>query len=146
MLLKVDCLPNTVGKQSSINLIYLGRKWTLNWWWWWWWRIFGTMPKTDIDKKKGEKVKEKKMSTFVICCRDWCGNFFDDHLYQRMFVQSKCHHQGVHVVFIVGRSDDAFRRDVQHQLVRIERIVVVQRVDQQSFSCRRRPRQSCKTN
>ena len=37
MLLKVDCLPNAVGKQPSIPLIYLGRKWTLNWWWWWWW-------------------------------------------------------------------------------------------------------------
>ena len=36
MLLKVDCLPNAVGKQPSIPLIYLGRKWTLNWWWWWW--------------------------------------------------------------------------------------------------------------
>ena len=35
MLLKVDCLPNAVGKQPSIPLIYLGRKWTLNWWWWW---------------------------------------------------------------------------------------------------------------
>ena len=35
--LKVDCLPNAVGKQPSIPLIYLGRKWTLNWWWWWWW-------------------------------------------------------------------------------------------------------------
>ena len=33
MLLKVDCLPNAVGKQPSIPLIYLGRKWTLNWWW-----------------------------------------------------------------------------------------------------------------
>ena len=45
MLLKVDCLPNAVGKQPSIPLIYLGnavgkqpsipliylgRKWTLN--------------------------------------------------------------------------------------------------------------------
>ena len=28
MLLKVDCLPNAVGKQPSIPLIYLGRKWT----------------------------------------------------------------------------------------------------------------------
>ena len=37
MLLKVDCLPNAVGKQPSITLIYLGRKCTLNWWWWWWW-------------------------------------------------------------------------------------------------------------
>ena len=37
MLLKIDCLPNAVGKQPSIPLIYLGRKWTLNWWWWWWW-------------------------------------------------------------------------------------------------------------
>ena len=34
MLLKVDCLPYAVGKQPSIPLIYLGRKWTLNWWWW----------------------------------------------------------------------------------------------------------------
>ena len=34
-VLKVDCLPNAVGKQPSIPLIYLGRKWTLNWWWWW---------------------------------------------------------------------------------------------------------------
>ena len=30
VLLKVDCLPNAVGKQPSIPLIYLGRKWTLN--------------------------------------------------------------------------------------------------------------------
>ena len=29
MLLKVNCLPNAVGKQPSIPLIYLGRKWTL---------------------------------------------------------------------------------------------------------------------
>ena len=36
MLLKVDCLPNAVGKQPSIPLIDLGRKWTLSWWWWWW--------------------------------------------------------------------------------------------------------------
>ena len=41
MLLKVDCLPNAVGKQPSIPLIYLGRKWTLNWWWWWWWWLPG---------------------------------------------------------------------------------------------------------
>ena len=27
------------GKQPSIPLIYLGRKWTLNWWWWWWWSL-----------------------------------------------------------------------------------------------------------
>ena len=26
MLLKADCLPNTVGKQPSIPLIYLGKK------------------------------------------------------------------------------------------------------------------------
>ena len=37
MLLKVDCLPNAVGKQPSMPLIDLGRKWTLSWWWWWWW-------------------------------------------------------------------------------------------------------------
>ena len=30
MLLKVDCLPNAVGKQPSIPLIDLGRKWTLS--------------------------------------------------------------------------------------------------------------------
>ena len=30
MLLKVDFLPNAVGKQPSIPLIYLGRNWTLN--------------------------------------------------------------------------------------------------------------------
>ena len=29
MLLKVDCLPNAVGKQPSIPLIDLGRKWTM---------------------------------------------------------------------------------------------------------------------
>ena len=33
MLLKVDCLPNAVGKQPSIPLINLERK--LSWWWWW---------------------------------------------------------------------------------------------------------------
>ena len=38
-MLKVDCLPNAVGKQPSIPLIYLGRKWTLNWWWWWIWVV-----------------------------------------------------------------------------------------------------------
>ena len=31
------CLPNAVGKQPSIPLINLGRKWMLNWWWWWSW-------------------------------------------------------------------------------------------------------------
>ena len=31
MLLKVDCLPNAFGKQPSIPLIDLGRKWTLSW-------------------------------------------------------------------------------------------------------------------
>ena len=36
MLLNVDRLPNAVGKQPSIMLIDLGRKWPLNWWWWWW--------------------------------------------------------------------------------------------------------------
>ena len=30
MLLKVDCLPNAVGKQPSIPLIDLGRKWMLS--------------------------------------------------------------------------------------------------------------------
>ena len=30
MLLKVDCLPNAFGKQPSILLINLGRKWTLS--------------------------------------------------------------------------------------------------------------------
>ena len=29
MLLKVDCLPNAVGKQPSIPLIDLGRKWMI---------------------------------------------------------------------------------------------------------------------
>ena len=29
MLLKVNCLPNAVGKQPSIPLNNLGRKWTL---------------------------------------------------------------------------------------------------------------------
>ena len=29
MLLKVDCLPNAVGKQPSIPLINLGRKWMM---------------------------------------------------------------------------------------------------------------------
>ena len=29
MLLKVDCLPNVVGKQLFIPLINLGRKWTV---------------------------------------------------------------------------------------------------------------------
>ena len=47
---KDDCLPKAVGKQPSIPLIYLGRKWTLNWWWWWWWwprqisSTFGRLP------------------------------------------------------------------------------------------------------
>ena len=36
MLLKVDCVHNAVGKQPSIPLIDLWRKWMLNWWWWWW--------------------------------------------------------------------------------------------------------------
>ena len=35
VLLKVGCLPYVVGKQPSISLINLGRKWTLSWWWWW---------------------------------------------------------------------------------------------------------------
>ena len=43
MLLKADCLPNAVGKQPSIPLIYLGRKWTLNWWWWWWWMVLSRL-------------------------------------------------------------------------------------------------------
>ena len=30
MLLKVDCLPNAVGKQPSIPLINLGKKWMLS--------------------------------------------------------------------------------------------------------------------
>ena len=30
MLLNVDCIPNAVGKQPSILLINLGRKWPLN--------------------------------------------------------------------------------------------------------------------
>ena len=30
MLLKVDCLPKAVGKQSSIPVIDLGRNWTLS--------------------------------------------------------------------------------------------------------------------
>ena len=38
MLLKIGYLPYAVGKQSSIPLINLGKKWTLSWWWWWcWW-------------------------------------------------------------------------------------------------------------
>ena len=51
MLLKVDCLPNAVGKQPSIPLNNLGRKWTLNrwWWWWWWW----TTPTPLIDTSTG---------------------------------------------------------------------------------------------
>ena len=39
MLLKVDCLLNAVGKQPSIFLIDLGRKWMLGCWWWWWWSV-----------------------------------------------------------------------------------------------------------
>ena len=34
-LLKVGCLPYSVGRQPSIPLINLGRTWTLNWGWWW---------------------------------------------------------------------------------------------------------------
>ena len=36
--LKVGCLTYAqyaVGKQLSIPLINLGKKWTLSWWWWW---------------------------------------------------------------------------------------------------------------
>ena len=31
--LKIGCLPNAVGKQPSLPLIDLGRKWILSWWW-----------------------------------------------------------------------------------------------------------------
>ena len=31
--LKIGCLPNAVGKQLSVPLIDLGRKWILSWWW-----------------------------------------------------------------------------------------------------------------
>ena len=45
MLLNVDCLPNAVGKQPSIPLINLGRKWTLSCCWWWWrWAAKNTWP------------------------------------------------------------------------------------------------------
>ena len=30
---RADCLPYAVGKQPSIPLINLGRKWMLKWWW-----------------------------------------------------------------------------------------------------------------
>ena len=61
MLLKVDCLPNAVGKQPSIPLIYLGSKWTLNWWWWWWWwwwsqplaNFFGNFDRTIVNSVTG---------------------------------------------------------------------------------------------
>ena len=56
MLLKVDCLPNAVGKQPSIPLIYLGRKWTLNRWWWWWW-CFDT-EKLRSKPKRGCEAPE----------------------------------------------------------------------------------------
>ena len=49
MLLKVDCLPNAFGKQPSIPLIYLERKWMSNWWCWW-----------EIDKEKRERVGERE--------------------------------------------------------------------------------------
>ena len=35
--IETACLPYTVGKQPSIPLINLWRKWMLKWWWWWWW-------------------------------------------------------------------------------------------------------------
>ena len=35
MTLQVSCLPYALGKQLTIPLINLGRKWTLRWWWWW---------------------------------------------------------------------------------------------------------------
>ena len=50
MLLKVDCLPNAVGKQPSIPLIYLGKKWTLNWWWWWWWWWWWSVRSWNISR------------------------------------------------------------------------------------------------
>ena len=33
--LEIGCLPCAVGKQSSMPLINLERKWMLGWWWWW---------------------------------------------------------------------------------------------------------------
>ena len=54
MLLKVDCLPKAVGKQPSIPLIHLGRKWTLNWWWWWWWWWWNKLSQYHIRFTRAE--------------------------------------------------------------------------------------------
>ena len=44
-----DCLLNAVGKQPSIPLIDLGRKWSLRWWWWWWWWWWWSLISTTLS-------------------------------------------------------------------------------------------------
>ena len=79
MLLKVDCLPNAVGKQPSIPLIYLGRKWTLNWWWWWWWSVIivwvgATMShfakcNTNLKVRAMSRICLPKQMCFQLFCK-----------------------------------------------------------------------------
>ena len=86
MLLKVDCLPNAVGKQPSIPLIYLGRKWTLNWWWWWWW-YFLMEPQKNLanevficgaspdDASESVATHSSRLQLSIICMpqlQPWC--------------------------------------------------------------------------
>ena len=66
MLLKVDCLPNAVGKQPSIPLIYLGRKLTLNWSWWWWWWCLRESPNNNNIYNVEIEIE------FVVRFFQWC--------------------------------------------------------------------------
>ena len=68
MLLKVDCLPNAVGKQPSIPLIYLGRKWTLNWWWWWWWCTWLRFANDAAIVSNNSSDAQSLLNIFVAWC------------------------------------------------------------------------------
>ena len=69
MLLKVDCLPTAVGKQPSIPLIYLGRKWTLNWWWWWWFGRVCNGFKMSPDSGFWQMLLIDSLPTYILLSR-----------------------------------------------------------------------------
>ena len=97
-----------LGMQPSINLlIYLGRKWTLNWWWWWWWwwfeLIFNDLTtdparRKNIQAKFGSKIDQDDYFNVVLqwiwCDFSYTKFFFAtalDFKFSRFCWQICCH-------------------------------------------------------
>ena len=84
------CLPYAVGKQLSIPLINLGRKWKLRWWWWWWFICFSLI---ELIYWKNEVNLEEPARKAACLPHSFFGDFLDLFL------------------LFLSLSDDSERRD-----------------------------------